>query len=122
MPADPNEGAAMAVSKNTWAMLCHLIALVGFLGVPLGHILGPLIVWLIKKDEYSFVDSQGRESLNFQISMTIYGVIAGFLTVILIGWFLLAILVLMNIIFVILASVRANSGRPYRYPITIRFL
>ena len=112
----------MAVGKNTWGMLCHLAALVMLLGVPLGNILGPLIVWLIKKDQYSFVDSQGRESLNFQISMTIYGVIAGFLTIILIGWALLAILVVVNIILVIIASIRANSGRPYRYPITIRFI
>ena len=112
----------MAVGKNTWGMLCHLAALVMLLGVPLGNILGPLIVWLIKKDQYSFVDSQGKESLNFQISMTIYGVIAGFLTIILIGWALLAILVVVNIILVIIASIRANSGRPYRYPITIRFI
>ncbi len=112
----------MAVGKNTWGMLCHLTALVGFLGVPLGNILGPLIVWLIKKDQYSFVDSQGKESLNFQISMTIYGVIAGFLTIILIGWALLVVLVVVNIILVIIASVRANSGRPYRYPITIRLI
>jgi len=121
-PANAEEGATMAVSKNTWGMLCHLTALVGFLGVPLGNILGPLIVWLIKKDQYSFVDSQGKESLNFQISMTIYGVIAGFLTIILIGWALLAVLVVVNIILVIIASLRANSGRPYRYPITIRFI
>ena len=55
-------------------MLCHLSSLAGSV-IPFGNIVGPLVVWLIKKDEYAFVDDQGKESLNFQISITIYTVV-----------------------------------------------
>jgi uncharacterized Tic20 family protein len=92
-------------------MLCHLSALAGFIGVPLGNIIGPLIIWLVKKDEIPFVDLQGRESLNFQISMTIYGTVAGFLVWIFVGWILLAVLAVVNIVLVIIASVRAAGAR-----------
>ena len=73
--------AVQAEEKNvtTWAMLCHLSALSTYIGVPFGHIILPLIIWLIKKDASPFIDEQGKESLNFQISMTIYGIIAGIL-------------------------------------------
>ena len=107
---------------RTWAMLTHLIALCGFIGVPFGHLIGPLIIWLVKKDQFPLVDDQGKESLNFQLSMTIYGVVAGILTLIVIGIPLLIALVLTDIILVIIASVAANQGQLYRYPLTIRFL
>ena len=107
---------------NTWGMLCHLSALAGFIGIPFGHIIGPLVVWLIKKDELPFVDDQGKESLNFQISMTIYTIVAFALVIVLIGLLLVPALLVANIVFVILASVKANTGEPYRYPCTIRFI
>ena len=105
-----------------WGMLCHLAALSGFLGLPFGHVLGPLVVWLIKRHEIPFVDGQGKESLNFQISMTIYGLLALPLVLVVVGVFLLIGLGIFNLVMVILASVRANDGRPYRYPLTIRFI
>ena len=105
-----------------WGMLCHLSALVGFIGVPFGNIIGPLVVWLIKKDQYAFVHDQGRESLNFQISMTIYTVIAGILAFLLIGIPALLVLPIIDLILVIIAAVQANSGQAYRYPATIRFI
>lgn len=106
---------------RTWAMLTHVSALTGFIGVPFGHLIGPLIVWVIKKDQFPLVDDQGKESLNFQLSMTIYGIVAGILVFVLIGIPLLITLVLTDIILVIIASVAANQGQLYRYPITIRF-
>ena len=106
---------------NTWGMLCHLTALSGFI-IPFGHVLGPLIVWLIKKDEFPFVDDQGKESLNFQISMTIYTFVAIILCFALVGFILAPALMIANIVFVILAGVKANTGEPYRYPCTIRFI
>ena len=108
--------------EYTWGMLCHLTALCMFIGIPFGHILGPLVIWLIKKDEDPFVDSQGKESLNFQISMTIYGIVAGFLCLIFIGFILLAALAVAEIILVIMASVKTSNGESYQYPFTIRFL
>ena len=109
-------------NEQTMGMLCHLTALAKYIVPPVGHILGPLIVWMIKRQEMPFVDSQGKESLNFQISMTIYMVIAGILCLVLIGIPILIVLAVMDVIFVILASIEAANGKPYRYPMTIRFI
>jgi len=108
--------------SRLWAMLAHLTALCGFIGIPFGHILGPLVVWLVKKDQYPLVDDQGKESLNFQISMTIYGIVAGILTLVFIGFVLLGALIIADIVLVILASIEANKGVAYRYPLTIRLI
>jgi uncharacterized Tic20 family protein len=108
--------------SRLWAMLAHLTALSGFIGIPFGHILGPLIVWLVKKDQFPLVDDQGKESLNFQISMTIYGIVAGILTLVFIGFILLGALIIADIVLVILASIEANKGTAYRYPLTIRLI
>ena len=106
----------------TWAMLCHLTALVAYIGIPFGHIIGPLVVWLLKKDEFPFVDDQGKESLNFQISMTIYGIVALILCFVVVGFVLLLALAIADLVLVILATVSASSGKAYRYPVTIRFI
>lgn len=103
-------------------MLCHLLALSGFIGIPFGHILGPLILWLIKKEEYPLVNREGKKALNFQISMTLYGLIAGILCFILIGFVLIAALVVAEIILVIIASVKTHNGEDFTYPLTIQFL
>ncbi|MCF6177344.1 MAG: DUF4870 domain-containing protein [Victivallaceae bacterium] len=110
------------MTKKTWAMLCHLTALSFYVGVPFGNILGPLIIWLIKKDEMPTVDKHGKESLNFQISMTIYGLIASLLIFVFIGFLLVPIVVIAQIIFVVIASIKANNGEFYNYPLTIRFI
>jgi len=106
---------------RTWDMLCHLTALAGFI-IPFGNLLGPLLIWLIKKNEIPSVDAHGKESLNFQISILIYAIISGILVLVLIGFVLLFAVGLMSLICVIIASVKASNGVPYRYPLTIRFL
>ena len=90
--------------------------------IPVGHIVGPLIVWLIKKDQYPFVDRQGKESLNFQITMSICAVVASALMLLLIGFLLLPAIFIYNIVMVIIATVKANAGEGYRYPLAIRFI
>lgn len=105
-----------------WAMLCHLSALIAYVGVPLGHIIGPLVVWLIKKDQYPLVDDQGKEALNFQISVTIYGILAGFLIFLFVGFLLLPAVILFDLVMIIVAAVKANQGIAYRYPLCIRFM
>jgi uncharacterized Tic20 family protein len=106
--------------EKQWGMGCHLASLAGFV-IPLGNIFGPLVVWLIKKNDSAFVDSQGKESLNFQISMTIYMMIAALSIFLLIGIFLLPLVALLDLILTIVAAVRASNGEEYRYPATIRF-
>ena len=104
------------------AMLTHLLALCGFVGIPLGNIIGPLVLWLIKKDTMPFVDDQGKEALNFQISLTIYAFIAGLTVFILIGFVLLPIVLIGGLVLIIMAAIAANEGKTYRYPFTIRLI
>ncbi len=102
-------------------MLCHLTALAGVI-IPFGNLLGPLIVWLVKRDESSLVDREGKESLNFQISMSIYAIVSSLLILLLIGIPMLVIVGLVDIILTIVASVKTANGESYTYPLTIRFL
>lgn len=122
-PADASATPPPVVNReqNTWAMLCHLSAIVGFV-IPLGNILGPLVVWLIKKDEFPLVNDQGKESINFQISMTIYLIISAILILLLIGIVLLVALAIFDLIVIIIAMIKANEGVAYRYPLCIRFI
>jgi len=113
---DPGKEARM------WGMLCHLAGLAIFLVPPVGGILGPLIVWLLKKDQHPLIDTQGKEALNFQISVAIYGIVCFFLVFVFIGILLLPALGVFTLIMVIIAAVKANEGESFRYPITIRFL
>ncbi len=108
--------------SRMWATFCHLSALSVYIGIPLGNIAGPLIIWLIKKDEYPFVNIHGKEALNFQISITIYVAIAIVLVIFLIGIPILIALGIASLVLVIIASIKANRGEQYRYPITIRFI
>ncbi|MDT3700819.1 MAG: DUF4870 domain-containing protein [Thermincola sp.] len=107
--------------ERTWGMLCHLGIFIGHF-IPLGNFLAPLIIWMIKKEESDFVDYHGKESLNFQISMLIYLVIAGIFAFVLIGIPFLIGLWIFSLIFVIIAGVNANEGKYYRYPLTIRLI
>ncbi len=97
------------------AMLGHLLAIfTGFLG--------PLIIWLIKKDEAPFVDRHGKEALNFQITVLIAMSAAGLLSFVCIGFLLMPIIWLVDMIFCILAALAASRGEEYRYPMTIRLV
>jgi uncharacterized Tic20 family protein len=114
--------------QKTWGMIAHLSALVGLI-IPFGNILGPLVVWLVKKDTMPFVDDQGKEALNFNITLAI--VIAGLmivgtvLLVIVIGFlfYLIAgIIGLAGLVFMVIAGIKANEGVAYRYPFIFRLI
>ncbi len=107
--------------ERMWAMFCHLSALSGFI-IPFGNVIAPLIIWILKKEEYPLVDDQGKEAINFQISMTIYIIASVILIIIVIGIPLLILLGLFELIVIVIASIKANEGTRYRYPLTIRFL
>ena len=122
-PADQTPTPTPVASEvRTWCVLCHASALLGLFFHFLGHLLGPLIVWLVKRGDSPEIDAHGKESLNFQLSMLIYDAIAAILCIVLIGIPILIILWIMNTVFVIIASIRASEGQFYRYPLTIRFL
>jgi hypothetical protein len=103
-------------------MLCHLSALAGLVIPSLGHLIGPLVVWLVKKDTIPQVDVEGKESINFQLSMTIYALISSALIWVLIGIPLLIVVALTDVVLTIVAAVKTSRGELYRYPFTIRFL
>jgi uncharacterized Tic20 family protein len=113
---------AISNEERTWGMLAHLSALLGYLILPFGNIIAPLVIWLMKKDQSQFVADQAKESLNFQISLMIYAVIAGVLVLLLIGIFLLVALYIFGLVMTLVGTVKANSGVQYRYPLTIRLI
>lgn len=112
------------LDQNTrnWGMFCHLAALAFVLGVPFGNVLGPLVVWLIKRNEIPYVDEQGKEALNFQISVAIYAIVCIPLVFIAIGIFLLFAIAIADLILIIVASIKVSNGEPFKYPATIRFI
>jgi uncharacterized protein len=101
-------------------MLAHLSALFGLI-IGLNW-LGPLVVYLVKKDEHPFIADQGREALNFNLSVFIYVLVSVVLIFIVIGFLLLPVIGIAWLVLTILAGVRANNGEPYRYPLTIKFV
>ena len=112
------------INKNArmWAMICHLAGLAGIILPASGNIVAPLIVWQIKKDDNPFIDEQGKEAVNFQISMSIYFIASVFLCFICVGAFLVAATIIVFFVFLLIAAVKANNGYHYRYPLTIRFI
>jgi len=111
----------MTPDEKNWGMYCHLAGFAGLL-FPFGNVLGPLLIWIIKKEEYPFVEVEGKEALNFQITVSIAAIIAGLLSVVLIGIPLLIAIGVLAIIFMIKAVMETNEGRPYRYPFNLRLV
>lgn len=118
VPAEP----VVSADERQWAMFCHLSALVGHVLMGFGHIVGPLVLWLIKRDTMPFVNSQGKESLNFQISVTIYALISAAMSFFCVGLILLLALVIFDVVVVIMACVATSNGKAYKYPLCIRFI
>ncbi len=102
-------------------MFAHLSALIGLV-IPLGNILGPLVIWLIKKDTIPRVDDQGKEALNFNITVAIAALVGWILMFVLIGFLVLAAVFVAWLVFVIIATIKANEGVIYRYPFTLRLI
>ena len=104
---------------RNWATLSHLSAYVAFLGVP--SLIGPLVIWLFKRDD-PYVEYHAKEALNFNISFLIYGIVATFLIIFLVGLLLLPVILISWFVLVIVAAVKASAGEYYRYPMTLRFI
>ena len=120
-PAPESSPGTPSAEARQWALFAHLSALAGLI-IPFGNIIGPLIIWQVKKAEFPFVDDQGKEALNFNITAAIAFLVAMALTLVLIGVLLLPVVGIGWLVFTIIAAIRANNGETYRYPVTLRLI
>lgn len=121
MSEENNSNGLAKQEERSLGLACHLLAFVGMV-FPFGNILGPLVIWLVKKDDSAFVDDQGKEALNFNITISIAGFVAFLLTFVVIGAVLLPIIGIFWLVMTIVAAVKANGGEYYRYPLTLRLI
>ena len=128
-PPPPPPPVGLSSDERLWAMLGHLSALTGLLTGGIGNIVGPLIVWQVKKDSLPFAAAEAKEALNFNITWLLGSLVLLAITFVLlfvaIGFLLIPVLWGVGIawvIFSIIAGLKANEGKPYRYPLTIRFI
>ncbi|WP_230200094.1 DUF4870 domain-containing protein [Bacillus niameyensis] len=105
-------------NDNNDRVLAAVIYIVSFFS----SFIGPLIIWLVKKDESSFIDFHGKEYMNFFISYTIYAIVSGILCIVLIGFLLLPIVGVAWTVFTIMGAVKAYDGQAYKIPLIIRFI
>jgi uncharacterized Tic20 family protein len=122
-PPSPENQARM------WNRLCHLSALAGFVIPSFGNILGPLIVWQLKKNEFPSVDIHGKAALNFQITVPLAVLVGGAAAVVLsffcVGYLLFPVVMLIalaGLVFAIIAGIKANNGADYKYPYSFEFV
>ena len=111
----------LSESERNWAMLCHLSAFAGFF-FPFGGIIGPLICWLSRKDESTWINENGKISMNFQLSMLLYIVLALPLCLIIVGIPIVVFLGVLKVICIVIASIRASKGEKFKYPLAIPFI
>jgi len=118
--SDPDR-STISAEERTWGMVAHLAALAGLV-FPFGNILGPLIVWLARRDESQFVGDQAKEALNFNITVALGALACFVLLWVLIGILLFAPLVLYWLIMTIVAAAKASEGIRYHYPFALRLV
>lgn len=114
-------GSELSSDERTWGILVHASGFVGLV-LPLGNIIAPLLIWLVKREDSQFVDENGRNAVNFQISWSIYLFVSLLTIFVLIGLLLAPLVALGWLILVIVASVRASNEEVYEYPLTINFI
>ena len=115
------ENRILTETERNWSMLSHLTAFTGFF-FPFGGIIGPLVCWLSRRDDSEWLNINGRNALNFNLSMLLYMVLAFPLCFIIIGIPIMVFLIILKVICIILASVKASKGELFRYPIVIPFI
>ncbi len=108
--------------ERQWAAFCHLAGLFVLIIPPLGGVLGPLIIWILKKDDMPFVREQGREAINFQITVLLAMLVSGVLILALVGLVLLPLVILADLVLIIVATLSASDGGAYRYPVNLRLV
>jgi uncharacterized Tic20 family protein len=128
-PASPPDPASLVpvpgaptAEERQWAMFCHLGGIVGHLLVGFGHVVAPLVLWLMKREQMPFVNQEGKEAVNFQLSVTVYAIGSGILVAFCIGIPMLIALGIFDLVVVIMACIDASNGKGYKYPLCIRFI
>lgn len=121
IPENTNTEILNTDSERGWAMTCHLSTFAGYI-FPFANIIAPLIVWLCKRKDHEYIDQQGKEAINFQLSLSLYYFVAFILVFMLVGIILIPLLMLFRLIATIIASVDAYQGKAFRYPLCIRFI
>lgn len=112
--------SGLSADVRNWAMLAHLSAFAGALVMI--ALVGPLVVWLIKREEHPFIDHHGKEALNFNITFLIALIVSALLMLVFIGFLLLPVVAVAWIVLTIIAAVKASNGEGYRYPLTLRLV
>ncbi len=120
-PSAADPGAGPTQEERNWALGAHLSGLLGYVLV-VGSVIGPLVIWLVKKEESDYIAEQALEALNFQITILILSLICAVLTLCVVGVFLLIPLVVAGLVLTIMAAVAASRGEPYRYPFSLRLV
>ena len=114
--------AAPTENERTWGMLAHLSALAGLVVPLIGIVLGPLVVWLAKRDESVFVAAHAKEALNFNISVLLGAILCMLLMLVFIGVLLGTALFIAWLVMTLVAAIKASEGHPYQYPFSLRLV
>lgn len=120
-PEAPLPPGTPGPQARQWALIAHLSAFLGCL-IPFGNLIGPLIVWQLKKDEDPFINDQGKEALNFQITVSLMVLLSFILMLVVIGLFLVWIVAIGAVVLMIIAAIKSNEGTAYRYPFCWRVI
>lgn len=126
--ASPPPSGVPSPEERQWGLFGHLSALTGLFTGGIGNIVGPLIIWLIKKDTMAFASDQAKEALNFNLTLLIIAVVLTLVTVFTFGlgiFITMPLAVILGIawlVLTIMAAVKANNGEAYRYPFTLRLV
>jgi uncharacterized Tic20 family protein len=122
-PSDtPAPSAAPTENERTWGMLAHLSALAGVVVWLLGCVLGPLAVYLSRRDQSEFVAEHAREALNFNITVVLAAIVCMALMVVFVGFILGTALFIGWLVLTLIAAIRASEGERYRYPFSLRLV
>jgi uncharacterized Tic20 family protein len=121
-PDAPLAARGPSENERTWGMLAHLAALAGLVMPLVGNVLGPLLVWLTKREQSAFVAAHAKEALNFNITVALAGIVCGFLALIFIGFLLGTALFIAWLVMTLIAAIKASEGAPYHYPVSLRLV
>lgn len=122
LPPTGNDPVPKDKNENTLGIVSHLLGFAGLVVPVGGNIIGPLVMWLLKRADSPYLDATGKEVVNFNISFTIYAAIAFVSFFIFIGFLLMPVVGIAWLVLTIIGAIKASEGKIYRYPLTIRLI